>query len=488
MRTRFLANPNLRLNAEGRLGELTGGTLATLDAADAALWRRLQQAVELTPADEDENGRLSAFAALGWCVEAAPANLPVTRRPVLVAEPHMDDAAFSIGAHMLSLRGAYVFTLVSAIGRSNFTRSAGLPGNPLPSTCEVSALRTVESRLAAAMLAGHHLALGFEDAPLRHLRPYGLEADDPTVIARELSAIGAFVGRPPSSADVESLETLISETVDLSRYAEVWLPLGLGHTDHVATRDAWLKALSRAGTPVPTVRLYEDLPYAARVPGAAAQVLARLRAAGCRITSAQLDLGAAQEAKRRLCGVYRSQFDPQAIWQELLAATKRQGETLHTLDRLPDPDLWRPRPATAALLPASCPRTLALYALMPSGRWTEDLPALRAAYPHARIDVYAAPEAAAECARLADPRLTLSPLPDKGLDTLRLLARQNRATLGLLIGPRRWQQAARLLGLARLARVYAFASFAELVSALPAQAEDGHAQPSLDPDTAGGRP
>ncbi len=488
MRTRFLANPNLRLDGAGRLGELTGGTLTTLAAADASLWRRLQQAGELSPANQDENGRLSAFAALGWCVEAAPSDQPATRRPVLVAEPHMDDAAFSIGAHMLSLRESCVFTLVSAVGRSNFTRSAGQPGNPLPRTREVSALRRAESRLAAAMLAGHHLALGFEDAPLRHLRPYGLYSDDPAVIAHALAAIGAFVGRPPSTADIDTLETLISETVDLSRYVEVWLPLGLGHADHVATRDAWLSVLSRAGAATPTVRLYEDLPYAARVPGAARQVLARLRAAGCRIKSEQLGLGDTEEAKRRLCGLYRSQFEPQAIWQELLAASKGRGEVLHTLDRLPDPDLWQARPATMPLLPASCPQALALYAFTPSGRWAEDLPALRAAYPHARIDVYTAPEAAAECAQLADPRLTLRPLPEKGLDTLRLLARQDRATLGLLVGPRRWQQAARLLSLARVARVHAYASFAGLSSALPAPAAGEAAHPSLDPDTAGGRP
>ena len=50
---------------------------------------------------------------------------------------------------------------------------------------------------------------------------------------------------------------------------ELWyLPLAVGnHIDHRIARDAALDGLGRANIPGTNVRFYEDLPYAAQVPG-----------------------------------------------------------------------------------------------------------------------------------------------------------------------------------------------------------------------------
>src|SRR5262249_55274641 len=109
---------------------------------------------------------LNWFASLGVC-ELPPAGFPSGRRRILVIEPHMDDAALSVGGIMWLRRIKCEFTVLSLAGVSNFT-SYYESGRDFFDIAEVTALRKAESTLFLKHVGGHHLTLNLLEAPLRY--------------------------------------------------------------------------------------------------------------------------------------------------------------------------------------------------------------------------------------------------------------------------------------------------------------------------------
>ena len=146
----------------------------------------------------------------------------------VVVSTHFDDAALSLGG---SVDGALVVTV-----------RAGVPADPLvnpewdarcgfSSAEEAVAARRAEDRVSCAVLGWEPVHLDLPDGQ------YGDPVDPVTV--RE--AVAEQVGP----------EDLL------------WVPAGIGHTDHLATRDALLPLL--AERPSGLGRLYADLPYVGRL-------------------------------------------------------------------------------------------------------------------------------------------------------------------------------------------------------------------------------
>jgi LmbE family N-acetylglucosaminyl deacetylase len=194
----------------------------------------------------------------------------------LVISPHLDDAVFSCGAWLAAHPGSTVATVF-----------AGVPADRRQSTgwderCgfrhaeEAMLMRRREDRQALAALQARPLWLDFCD------RQYG---------------------PPPSPQQVgEALERLLREL----RPAELLLPLGLFHSDHLLAHEAAACALRRV--PAATVWAYEDVPYRAQ-PGLLQQRLAALAQGGLRATPAPWPGDESQgPRKQRAVRAYASQL------------------------------------------------------------------------------------------------------------------------------------------------------------------------------------
>ncbi|MGH9104678.1 MAG: hypothetical protein ACRDZX_02355 [Acidimicrobiales bacterium] len=223
--------------------------------------------------------------------------------PVGVVSPHLDDAAFSCGHLLGDHAGSHVLTVFSAGGpldgwvpeweaRSGMFR----PGD------DVMAARRAEDEkaLTAAGAVAHHL--GFVDAqyregpPPRHprLRPWAQRAARARARGPGLvPAISQRLGAEVSGLDIET-----------------WcVPLGLWHVDHhlvaAACRELALALPERHWV------VYEDLPYALRLPSSDVVAAHRLysdRGLGLRALGFEPATRAGR--KRELLSIYRSQLGP----------------------------------------------------------------------------------------------------------------------------------------------------------------------------------
>jgi LmbE family N-acetylglucosaminyl deacetylase len=146
----------------------------------------------------------------------------------VVVSTHFDDAALSLGG---SVERALVVTV-----------RAGVPADPLlnpdwdarcgfGSAREAVEARREEDRASCA-------ALGWE--------PVHLDLAD---------------GQYGDPVDPDAVRQAVAEQVGPEDL--LWIPAGIGHADHVATRDALLPLL--AERPSGLGRLYADLPYVARL-------------------------------------------------------------------------------------------------------------------------------------------------------------------------------------------------------------------------------
>jgi hypothetical protein len=162
------------------------------------------------------------------------------------------------------------------------------------------------------------------------------------------------------------------------------------------------------------VKIYQDVPYAARTPNFSGEMLAALAQAGVKLEPESIPIAPAFEQKLRLVSLYASQFKIGAMRQDIESSAhaglqaKDLVERFWTICALPDrldaegihslsadtrqqemdAERWLAKNERA-------PRVRVLL-LLPTGRWTSDLERLRRAFPSARYEVIAAPAAAAE--------------------------------------------------------------------------------------------
>lgn len=441
----------------------------TLTVADADLW----DALEGGPSVAALRARFGAGVEEGLrrLLGAAACDLasrhPEERRRVAVIEPHIDDAALSVGGAIWQLRDQCEFTIITLASRSNYTSYFDL-GRSYFEVERVSALRKAEAELFARLTGGQHVALGHKEATLRY------RDGDWTLewFRRHRYSVSAFIGHRSGDAELRRWTDAIRTALRDVRADELWMPLGVGaHTDHELTRNACLGALLEepalaAGR---ELRLYQEVPYAAHDLGYTPRLVRALELAGASLVPAPSSIDGSFDAKLRLLTVFGSQFKLEALRPAIEACARLasggagRSELLWRLDRLPrtldplslyvDADLiedatsrlsrWRQRHGQA-------PR-MRLLLLAPPGRWAEDLEFLLGAFPDASFDVYATAASEAEVADHPSPRVNLRRVASGrwawAMLSLQLAVSQPVPT-AFLAGPRR-------LGLARrLARLW----------------------------------
>lgn len=397
-----------------------------LDADDVRLWSSIDGAStvgEIGHYLPDVESRLRRFLDHGVC-EVAQAHFPANRKRVLVIEPHMDDAALSVGGLMWLRRETCEFCVVSVAEYSNFT-SYYYRDQDFFDVPTVSELRKAESALVMRMLGGRHVTLGESEAPLRYQSgSWSLDW-----YRRHQKSVAAFTLHASSEKEVAAWATAIECVLATTDAQEIWLPLGIGyHTDHELTRSACLRALNRLHglEQRKEVYFYEDVPYALRLPDHTKNVLDSIAAAGGVLERQHEDIGPALDGKLRLNSVFGSQFKLNYMADTIRESAKRASlsgdgccELLFRVKATPGPidelaaysgkdeveslivqlRSWYSRHKSAKRI-----RILSPVAV---GRWADDLSFLLEAFPNATIEVYVSKNYVAETDRLTSSRLEI---------------------------------------------------------------------------------
>jgi LmbE family N-acetylglucosaminyl deacetylase len=335
----------------------------------------------------------------------APTSSP-TGPHLVVIEPHMDDAALSVGGRLLNRRGRCRITILSVVKWSNFTSYLLSSRNAL-TVAEVTTLREQESALAARLLGAGHLCLDWSDAPIRLL---AAERWSTATMETFKQDPGAFVHLFPNQQDVSQIAEKLKRALAALSPDEIWIPMGLGdHVDHRTTRSACLRMLADSPemfSKIP-VEMYEEIPYE-RAVAQAAQIESALASTGTRLSKGVEDITDSFDEKLRAVSVYASQFKLSYMETRLREAAQRVGGAPGKLGeayrRVEGP--LRPPPesrlsrnfAPLAALQTNIPlianttarRRLTLITL-PSGhlaKWKANSEMLATAFPNADLRVY----------------------------------------------------------------------------------------------------
>jgi LmbE family N-acetylglucosaminyl deacetylase len=247
---------------------------------------------------------LAAWVDEGWADILTP--WPTTaQHHLVVIEPHMDDAALSVGGQLLRRKGNCHITIICVFGVSNYTSYMESQRAYLDADA-ITQLRFEESTLAAAKLGAHFLSLGLTDAPLR------MQASpewSKTYLADDIRASHGFISTHPVPHVVKHVAQVLAQSLQGLNPDEIWIPMGLGnHVDHRTTRAACLHMLSERQGLNSTLkcRLYEDLPYSR--PAHALQMVNAFEAAGSPLGVICEDISDLMTLKIQTVGVFASQF------------------------------------------------------------------------------------------------------------------------------------------------------------------------------------
>jgi len=337
-----------------------------------------------------------------------------SRTPILVIEPHSDDAALSIGGTLWKQRHEAEFTIATLASRSNYT-SSFQTGREFFDRVEVTDLRRHEGETFAAYIGATYVTVDLPEATLR----YDDSDWDEEYFQDHVVSVAMNNNRRASSAELERWATAVAPLLQDHRYEEIWLPLGAGtHSDHDLARNAVLLALMSDPSIAERVRLrvYNDVPYGEDFPDHAGQVLDALSDAA-QVEESSVDITECFDEKMSMLGVFASQFKPDHIADGVIrSATSesspgRKVERMWLLSSLPDeldltslyfgqPDAVRQSESVQGWLDdGESVRHLRVLALAASGNWKLDERMLKAAFPNASICVYASPITQAEFAR-----------------------------------------------------------------------------------------
>ncbi len=424
--SRVLRRPHYRLQGHELFFMASTRPHCRLSAPEFAIWLAIANAIsvdalrERFPADADEVIR--SFWRRELC-ELVERDFAPARRRVLVIEPHPDDAALSIAGTMWLRRHDCEFIVATLAGRSNYTSYYNLERDYFDVE-RVAALRREESQMFTRMLGGRHVDIGRTDAALRYrdTAPWSLD-----YFRRNRMVIAAATARTADARErarwVQEVQKLLADTPS----DEVWIPLGAPHADHVLTTNACLAAFVSAPSLVAgrLIKVYQDVPYAARTPYFSGEMLATLARAGVELDPETIAIDAAFESKLRLVSVYASQFKIAAMREDIEASALAKGSaavrseqfwTVRALPKRIDADGIFPASADKEAQEQSSEAWLAKHRqtrrvrvllLLPTGRWASDLECLREAMPDASFEVFAAPAAAVEVADAPSDRVEL---------------------------------------------------------------------------------
>jgi LmbE family N-acetylglucosaminyl deacetylase len=404
--------------------------MARLDAREQDVWEALDGSARVA----DLAGRfpgsaepaLRRFLGLGACA-LVEGGFPAGRRRILVIEPHMDDGALSLGGTMWSRRAQCEFTIVTLAGRCNFTSYYYLDRDYFD-VDEVSALRRAESELLARAVGGRHVVLDLPEAPLRY-RPGHWSLD---WFRRHRVSVSAFISHTSGPAELGAWTEGIRQALCGMPSDEVWAPIGVApHTDHELTRNAFLTALMEDPALLRrrAIRLYQEVPYAARFPRFTAAIVEELTRSGAKLELERVPVTEAFPDKLRLISFFGSQFKLEALRPDIEASARAaagdDGGMAEILYRVEAP----PRRLDLLALSVGAPevrrlaqelgpwierhrraRRVRLFIRPPAGRWAEDVQLLLDAFPAARFTVWASSDALAEAADARLPRVEVRPV------------------------------------------------------------------------------
>lgn len=463
-----------------------------LSEPETKFWNLIERPLSVEAVQEEcrecTDALIREFVRSEFCELVEPA-FPNARRRVLVIEPHADDAALSIGGVMWLKRLECAFVVATMANRSNYTVYHDL-GRDYFDIEEITEIRRRESELFARMIGGEHVSVGLTDAPLRY-RDIHWTLD--FFLRHRMSiSVGTsrIAGQQERTRWTEAVLRLLAEIPS----AEVWIPLGGPHTDHMLTVDACYSAfLSNPSLIVGRVlRLYQDVPYLARYSRYMNDALEALRNAGAVLQRDLIPINEAFNQKLRLTSVYASQNIP--AMREAIETSARayeseasQAEILWTLRELPhsiDASAIMPvaiseqerEGAVAAWVSKNKEAEhVRVLLLMPTGRWAADLELLCGAFPRARFEVYVADAAAAEVEDVLSDRVGVRKLARGALAWILLSLRFAAATKSVPtlfhVGDRRLREARLLSRLWPASDTLVVASMNWVVRALRARRE-----------------
>jgi LmbE family N-acetylglucosaminyl deacetylase len=381
--------------------ELDDQGVALFDALDGT-----RTLAEIAAHDARAIDRVAEWRARGLVVALPRIAAPPPGGPhVVVIEPHMDDAALSVGGVLAKKRGHARITLVSVVRDSSFTSYAMQDRLDFADVAAVTALRTAETALAARMLGAETHVVGEVDALLRFVRARGHER---TPLSRLDAAVRAWMRFGPTDEEVEELATALGAMVRALAPDELWVPLGAGgHVDHVRTREACLSLVARGDGLAPRTFFYEDLPHVGRYPDQPEHIARAVEACDGELRRTVEDVGDVFDDKLEIVSAYASQFKmrfmkPLLVEHAEAAAGKAgaRAEVFHELVRAPR--TVPPRRATTTqparagevgeALARWCRspddvRRLAVVAASPLGDRARLVATLSARFPRAAIEV-----------------------------------------------------------------------------------------------------
>lgn len=209
-------------------------------------------------------------------------------RAFLVVSPHFDDAALSCGHWLTRHPRAVVATVCSGKPGVGVPPCSWDAGSGFRSADDAANGRRAEDEAAMSVVGAQQRLLGFLDVEYR--LAIGRQHEDPAIRGSFERLLAASIGN------------LID---DLSP-EQCLAPLGLHHTDHVATGRATRTALwDRPGC---QAIAYADLPYAITFPRTVTQKLEEIRAEGWRIAECPMPLPSSVDPKRQMVSCYGSQL------------------------------------------------------------------------------------------------------------------------------------------------------------------------------------
>ena len=420
--------PHFRLRGDSLYFLISQRPFATLSQDEQALWNTLEmestvgelQARIGAPAEEGIRRLLARD--LAELLTPAPNG---KRRRVMVVEPHMDDAALSVGGVMLQRRAECEFLIVTMATRSLATVYRSLD-REFFDIQTVSELRKAESDIVARLLWGRHIPLGLIEATLRY-HPQNWTLD---WFRRHQAGIWACLEHAPGRNELEQWTATLAKAVAELQPEEIWMPLGVGmHADHQLTRHACLNILRTNPKLVEqcVCRLFQDVPYAANERAHTAALVKTLEDAGVELAEERLDITAEMPEKMHLLSIYASQWKTNVIQVRVEACAKALGGSAGTYGELwyrvtsaPKKDIdmlstsavkesiyrvaqdvapWLRRNRSAA--------RIGIMLAVPVGRWAEDMQVLLDRFPEAHFEVHMQSKFAGEAEMFTSPRISV---------------------------------------------------------------------------------
>ena len=418
--------PHFRLRGDSLFFLISKRPFAALTPMEQSLWNALEQ--EATVGDLE--ARLGGQAAEGIrrlvALEVAEVLTPAPlgkRRRVMVIEPHMDDAALSVGGLMFQRRAECEFLLVTVATQSVATSYRGIDRDFFDRQT-ISTLRKAESQIVARMVWGRHIPLDLVEATLRYY-PQKWTLD---WFQRHEQAVWAYLEHAAGRGELELWTSTIAKAIEDLDPEEIWMPLGVGvHVDHQLTRHACLNVLRANPKLVEqrVCRFFQDVPYAANFPYHTAALVQTLREAGVKLEEERVDVTDVKQEKMHLLSLYSSQWKTEVIQVRVEACSKALGgppdsfnelwyrveaaptknidmidtsatkESIYRVARDVAPWLRRNRNA----------RKIGILLAAPMGRWADDLKYLLNCFPNAQFEVHTQTKFAAHAEMFTSPRV-----------------------------------------------------------------------------------